>query len=133
MRLWCVSRYQSSLGRFSAGEEIVIDDEPGELLLRDSPGSFSLVEPGPVKGKTAKASKTKEDGVIAFDVETSPVQDLKAFAEGQGIDLEGVDSEDDMRAAIALALEERAKEKVESAPAAGTRTSTRPQRRGRTR
>lgn len=113
MRLWCVSRYQSSLGKFRVGEEIVCDDEKGETLLRDSPGSFSLTEP---KARAAKAEKSAP----AFDLEKATVDELKAFAQAEGIELETDASEEDIRAAIALALEERAKAEAEAKLAKAT-------------
>lgn len=131
MRLFCVGRYQSSLGKFRVGEEIVVDDEAGELLLRDSPGSFSFDEPKAEARPRGRSEKAKGDGVIAFDVESSPIADVKAYAATRGIELEDNASDEDIRAAVALAIE--AMEKVESEPAAGTSTNVRPQRRSRAR
>jgi hypothetical protein len=45
MVLRCVSRYRSSAGEFEPSDEpIHVADELGALLLRDSPGSFVLVQ-----------------------------------------------------------------------------------------
>ena len=115
-----MSRYQSSLGKFRVGEEIVVDDEAGALLLRDSPGSFSLSEK-----KAAKAP--------ALDLEGASLDELTAYAAAEGIAIEGGASEDDVRAAIALELEARAKAKLETEHAAGAATNVRPQRKAKTR
>ena len=45
MRLICISRYRSSFGSFTAGQEVDVTDDIGELLMRDSPGSFELNVP----------------------------------------------------------------------------------------
>lgn len=58
MRLYCVSRYRSSLGTFTAGEEVDVTDDVAELLMRDSPGSFSLDRKPP--SPTPKAAPAEE-------------------------------------------------------------------------
>lgn len=45
MRLYCISRYSSSIGAWEPGNEIDVKDEVAELLLRDSPGSFAFDAP----------------------------------------------------------------------------------------
>ena len=40
MRLICTGRYKSSLGSYVEGQDVDVNDEVAELLLRDSPGSF---------------------------------------------------------------------------------------------
>ena len=126
MRLWCIGRYQSSAGKYREGEEIVVSDEEGEFLLRDSPGSFAFEQP-----KAAAKPKGKAAAEPAFDVEAATVDEMNAFAEDQGIDLDGLETEEDIRAAIALAVEARGK--VEEAKVGGAPALARPQRRGRAR
>ena len=41
MKLTCVSRYQSSLGRWEPGADVDVSDDVAALLLRDSPESFT--------------------------------------------------------------------------------------------
>lgn len=130
MRLYCVSRYSSGAGRWKAGDEVDVDDEVAEFLLRDSPGSFATAQPVEAK---RKAKGEPAAGEPTIDVEAATVEELKAFAEANGIELEAEASDEDVRAAVALALEEAAKAKVEAAKAAGTTTNVRPQRRARTR
>ena len=45
MRLYCVGRYRSGFGEFNPGQDVDVSDEVGELLLRDSPGSFTRTNP----------------------------------------------------------------------------------------
>lgn len=137
MRLFCISRYRSSLGSYRDGDEIDVDDETADLLQRDSPGSFSLTAP---KEKTPKPSKSnankkpaKEPEEPTIDPAAATLDELKAFADAQGIELEDDASDEDIRAAVQLALEEHAKAKLETEQAAGTTTTTRPQRKGNSR
>lgn len=120
-----MSRYQSSLGKYRAGDEIVVDAEAGELLLRDSPGSFSFSAP---RGEKKAAGKAP-----VFDLEGASLDELTAYAAAEGIAIEDGASEDDVRAAIALELEARAKAKLETEHTAGATTTVRPQRKARTR
>lgn len=53
MRLYCVSRYRSSAGAFTEGQEIDVTDEVAEFLLRDSPGSFATSPSNAVVTKAA--------------------------------------------------------------------------------
>lgn len=127
MKLHVVSPYSGTIhpdtnqeGRYRAGEEVDVPEAVAAFLLRCSPGSFATEKP--------KAKK-----VAAFDAETAALDELTAFAAAEGIDLDGISGEDDVRAAVLLALEERAKAKLESENAAGTTTNVRPQRKARAR
>lgn len=129
MKLKCVSLYRREDVRYEPGAIFDIRDDEGEYLLRDSPGSFELFAERPVKAK--KNEEPPEQP--AFDVGAATVEELKAFAEAEGIDLAGAEEVDDIRAAVELALEERAKAKLESEVAAGSETHLRPQRKAKSR
>lgn len=59
MRLFCVSRYQSSLGSWRPGMEVDVPDSVADLLLRDSPGSFSFDPPAPQRKPEAAADEVE--------------------------------------------------------------------------
>lgn len=120
MALYCVSRYRSVLGEWKPGQEVDADEETQELLLRDSPGSFSRE-----KGEREKGRKGESPG-------PATLEEMRAFAEANGIDLGGVESEEDVRAAIELWREAQAKV-AKAETASGTTTNTRPQRQARKR
>ena len=62
MRLYCISRYRSAAGAWSAGQELDVTDEAAEFLLRDSPGSFSFDRPTPAaKPKRVSAPSGQPD------------------------------------------------------------------------
>jgi len=63
MRLFCISRYSSSLGSWEPGQEIDVKDDVAELLLRDSPGSFDLDPPKPAKKAAGAEAEDAADGV----------------------------------------------------------------------
>ena len=58
MRLRVTGDYRSSLGEYRAGQVVEVSDATGELLMRDSPGSFRPDE--------AMSSETAT-GLIASD------------------------------------------------------------------
>lgn len=129
MKLYVVSPYTGTLNpetneevRYRGGQEVDVPDNIGEFLMRCSPGSFATQKP---EGKKAKA--------VAFDPDSAALDQLVAFAATEGIDLDGANGEDDVRAAVLLALEERAKAQIETEPAAGATTNVRPQRKARAR
>lgn len=62
MRLFCISRYSSSIGSWEPGQEIDVKDEVAELLLRDSPGSFDLDPPKPAKKAAVPVADEEEGG-----------------------------------------------------------------------
>lgn len=66
MRLFCISRYQSSLGKYKAGDEVDVDDATADLLLRDSPGSFSFDKPSKKSVQSSEPEVEREDvGTVA--------------------------------------------------------------------
>ena len=63
MKLRCTAAYRSGLGAWKPGDAVDVRDEVGELLLRDSPGSFERVaEPGPVTASGVPASDRMQRG-----------------------------------------------------------------------
>lgn len=66
MRLYCISRYRSAIGSWEPGTEIDVKDETAELLLRDSPGSFSFDPPPAVKAEKAEVERATVAGVDAL-------------------------------------------------------------------
>ena len=56
MQLTVLSRYRSGLGSYEAGQVLHLSDAEGELLMRDSPGSFAVIP-----------TETTASGVEAID------------------------------------------------------------------
>lgn len=124
MALFCVSRYSSTLGSWKPGQEVDVPEDVAELLLRDSPGSFVRE-----KGAGRKAQGAGEASAV---IPPAGLDELKAFAAVNQIDLAGAESEEDVRAAIELWREAQAKV-AQAETASGTTTNTRPQRQARKR
>jgi len=128
MRLYCVSRYSSGVGRWRPGAVLDVDPEVAEFLLRDSPESFSTEEPA--AGHPAVAAAAAD---LVAQLGDSPdlgalsLGELRAHAKQAGIDLGDAETVEDVRAAIQLAYEEAAaKLEAASGPAGG---NTRPARK----
>lgn len=135
MRLYCVAEFKGTVnpdndaqGRYRVGEVVDVADYVGEFLMRCSADAFALDEPKAPKAPKAD-KKAEAPAVPEIDVENASIDDLKAFAEAEKIELEAGASDDDIRAAIALAIEERAaKAKLETANGAAG-GNVRPQRK----
>jgi hypothetical protein len=71
--LYVNGRYRSSLGSYEAGQELHLDEETAALLLRDSPGTFTVkgepvVEPEPEPEPDLSAMSTEtETGLVVPD------------------------------------------------------------------
>ena len=75
MRLICTGRYKSSLGSYVEGQDVDVNDEVAELLLRDSPGSFRresdpVPEPVAVEEPTPEEAPEPEPDLSAMSTET---------------------------------------------------------------
>ena len=79
MRLVCVSRYRSSLGSFTEGQDVDVNEDVAEFLLRDSPGSFRREgEPAPERVDVVDESALVEEPIP--EEEPEPERDLSAMS-----------------------------------------------------
>lgn len=69
--LWCISRYKSSLGAWAPGAPPINDSALEAALLKDSPGSFSIVDP-----RALPVESTQEAAVLAESPEDRMLHSL---------------------------------------------------------
>ena len=67
MKLKVLSLYRSGAVRYETGATIDVRDDEGELLLRDSPGSFRIVAPATVEAFVEAHSTPTDTGLTAPD------------------------------------------------------------------
>ena len=68
MRLHAKGSYRSSWGEWPAGKTDTVSDEVGGFLLRDSPGTFEVVEDTALAKEALSAMSTEtETGLVVPD------------------------------------------------------------------
>lgn len=60
MKLTCTSAYRTQSVVYTVGQIIEVKDEEGELLLRDSPGSFEIEQVKAISTETATGVKAPD-------------------------------------------------------------------------